>query len=133
MRTIYSYILYVNSKIVMKNLNKYLLFFLSLYQLYLSLKYTKMNKTYLSGFHKISFSSNKKNFLILKNNLILSKHFTLFNIIPLKTKFYLLEYRNVYLLGIDKNDNLTIYLKNKNKNCEKCIWNLILIKYLFFT
>ena len=42
-------------------------------------------------------------------------------------------YRNVYLLGIDKNDNLTIYLKNKNKNCEKCIWNLILIKYLFFT
>ncbi len=69
----------------------------------------------------------------MKNNLILSKHFTLFNIIPLKTKFYLLEYRNVYLLGIDKNDNLTIYLKNKNKNCEKCIWNLILIKYLFFT
>ena len=77
----------------------------------------------------ISSLSNKNYFEVDNNNLILSNLYKEFQIINIELNTYILLYKSFsQLLGIDNNNNITLYNKLEGNNFIKILWNLIKIE-----
>ena len=83
----------------------------------------------LNGVYIINSLSNKNYLEVDNNNLILSNLYREFHIINIKLNTYILLYRSLSkILGIDNNNNFTLYNKLEGNNFIKILWNLIKIE-----